>query len=396
MAAYRPDLPENRGIKRPYLNLPDTLEGEQSFCITIPAGLSNKLALIDLLGMATWWYNWQRSPGTDAKQTADAWRDKLNLPELEECMSCCPEPTNRRYNEDGILEVSYDGGDTWTPAPELDDRFSGTIAPPLSGTDGSEKACIAAASAEEYVKQNLIESLETGATFAEINTVGVAIVALLGVTGIGLLIAGLAAAIFVAGVAAVQAAFTAEVWTDFRCLMYCRIEADGSFTVAGWQGVKNDILTHFTGIVSAVLYNWVNSVGVVGLTNAARSGFAASADCSACDECLDSECGDPETVTIGTVTDSFIDGDGYHTLLVDSAPFMSENTVAIGTYGEGAPPGKCCRIHDFVINTGDYPFNIATTKCDGTVNDPGDAAGYNTAAVSWNSHTPFSITIRYF
>jgi len=57
-------------------------------------------------------------------------------------MSCCPEPTNRRYNADGQLEVSYDDGATWTTDHSLDDRYSGTIAPPLEGEDGAEKGAL--------------------------------------------------------------------------------------------------------------------------------------------------------------------------------------------------------------------------------------------------------------
>lgn len=286
MMPHTRDMRKNPGIKRSYLPLPDQLTGKQSYCITIPDGLDNKRVLVDLLTMATYWFNWERSDGTEGKQTADAWRDALKLPELNMC--CCPEPTNRRYNEDGELEVSYDGGLTWSLAPDADDRFSGIVAPPISGADGSEKACAAAASAEEYVKLNFIEDLDEGDTYSEIFAAGVAIVGALGVTGIGILIAAAAAAIFVAGVAAVQSAFTTEVWTDFRCILYCRISDDGSFTKGAWEGVKSDVLSKFTGVVSAVLYNWVNSVGPVGLTNAARSGFVATADCDSCecDDCV--------------------------------------------------------------------------------------------------------------
>jgi len=215
-------------------------------------------------------------------------------------MGCCPEPTNRRYNENGELEVSYDNGGTWTVDPALDDRFSGVVAPDLPGEDGSEKACIGATAGQEYVKQNLIDSLQVGATFADLNAVAVALAAVLGVTGVGILIAAFAAAVFVAGVSAVQAAFTSGVWADLKCILYCNIEPDASYTEEGWQGVKADILSTYTGIVSAVLYNWVNSVGAVGLTNAARSGFAVDGDCGdcACENCSNL---DAWSVVFGTI-----------------------------------------------------------------------------------------------
>lgn len=376
------DTRKNPGIKRSFLPLPESLEGTQSYCITIPDGLDNKKVLIDLLVMATWWFNWERSEGTLGKQAADAWRDTLNLPELEMC--CCPEPTNRRYDEDGNLEVSYDGGVTWSPAPQLDDRFSGIVAPAIPGEDGSEKRCAAAASAEEYVKQNFIEELNEGSAYADVYAAAVAIIALLGVTGIGLLIAAAAAAIFLAGVTVIQAAFTTEVWFDFRCILYCRIEDDGSFTVAGWEGVKSDILLQFTGAVSAVLYNWVNSVGPVGLTNSARSGFVVAADCSACDEC-NNNCAEKyqiynNDVFYGTIIEygeNFIicetGGTGYMTLeAIDPSDCCYVNSIEMlsGTGGgsafrvcgdESPPPwvtatpiGQCANIIEVQFITG-YP-----------------------------------------
>lgn len=341
------DTRKHPGIKRSFLPLPANLEGTQSYCITIPDGLDNKKVLIDLLVMATYWFNWDRSEGTLGKQTADAWRDTLNLPELQMC--CCPEPTNRRYNEDGQLEVSYDGGVTWTLAPQLDDRFSGIVAPPISGADGAEKRCAAAASAEEYVKQNFIEELNEGSAYADIYAAAVAVIALLGVTGIGLLIAAAAAAIFLAGVTAIQAAFTTEVWVDFRCILYCHISEDGSFTPATWEQVKSDILLQFTGAVSAVLYNWVNSVGPVGLTNAARSGFVVSADCSAC-ECPN--CSDNAYAGIDVT-------DFDHGSIVSRNP---DGTITCELQPSGAAAGylilrfdtlgDCCYINSFTQDSG--------------------------------------------
>ena len=360
------DMRKNPGIKRSFLPLPDTLTGTQSYCITIPDGLDNKKVLLDLLTIATYWFNWERSEGTLGKQAADAWRDTLNLPELNMC--CCPEPTNRRYDSDGNLEVSYDGGATWVDAPQLDDRMSGTVSPPLPGADGTDKACAGAASAEEYVKLNFIEELTEGDSYAQIYAAAVAIIAVLGVTGIGILIAAAAAAIFIAGIAAVQSAFTTEVWTDFRCILFCHIEDDASFTVSGWESVKADVLTTFTGVVSAVLYNWVNSVGPVGLTNAARSGFVASADCTGC-ECEDTWCylfdfdtsdGDWTVVTDGGYNNGVYTGapgwDDTDHLNTVSSPDIADRAVYIEIPLPARTITKITMVYDFTggtyVNTG--------------------------------------------
>lgn len=352
------DPRKNPGIKRAYLSVPPTLDGEQSYCITIPGGQANKQALIDLLTIATRWYSWERTDGNEAKDTADAWRDTLNLPELNMC--CCPEPTNQRYNEDGELEVSYDGGVTWQPAPQLDPRVSGIVAPPIMGEDGEGKRCAAAASAEEYVKQNLIEDLTEGDTYAEVYAACIAIVAALGVTGIGVLIAAAAAAIFVAGVAAVEAAFTTEVWVEFRCILYCHMKNDGSFDAAGWEGVKADILSEYTGVVSAILYNWVNSVGIVGLTNSARSGFVATADCDCgCDDACVSEA----WIQCGTVVDV---GDGWIEIQADVAPYGSgAYAIMYGSTGSPDWSDYCCMLCDIEILSGTQN-GAAYRLCDGT------------------------------
>ena len=271
-------------------------------------------------------------------------------------MGCCPQPTNRRYNSAGELEVSYDGGLTWDTDSTLDDRFSGTISPPITGADGSAKACAAAASAEEFVKQNLIDSLEEGSTYADLSGVSVALIALLGVTGIGLLIAGFVAAIFVAGVTATQAAFTSEVWVDFRCILNCRIKPDGSFDMTGWQGVKSDILSQFTGVVSAVLYNWVNSVGVVGLTNAARSGFVATADCDDC-ECTPL-CQDAGLWIYGNVVSVTDEGD---TLLYELS--STDNSGTQNVQWRSPDAEGCCCIVDWLIHDATGAPGYWTSVC---------------------------------
>jgi hypothetical protein len=275
--------------RRPPWNIPAIIDPPNRRCIQmmIPDDPEHIAIFWGVVRSLSDWQRWERESTKSGTLVAQVWRDVVYSIDWSK-MSCCPEPTNQRYNSDGILEVSYDGGITYDPAPALDDRFSGAIQPPILGEDGSEKACAAAASAEEFVKLNLIEELTEGESYAQISAAMVALIAALGVTGIGLLVGAAAAAIFAAGVSAVQAAFTTEVWTDFRCILYCRILPDGSFDEAGWQLVKQEIVNHYDGVVEVILWNWVNAVGVVGLTNAARSGFVATADCTSC------ECGDIE------------------------------------------------------------------------------------------------------
>lgn len=260
--------------------------------IAIFAGLTRQL--LD-------WQRWERDPLKRGTQVAQVWREVWNSVDWtgEDCMGCCPEPTNTRYNSEGVYEESFDNGITWNPAPANDSRMSGTIAPPLAGVDGETKRCEGAASAQEYVRIAFIEDLTVGATIADLGAAGVAIAAALGVTGVGILFAAAAAAIFIAGVSFVQAAFTSGIWEQYKCILYCRMLPDASFDEAGWQAVKADIADTFTGVVETVLYNWVNTVGSVGLTNSARGGYAATADCSGCTDCP--SCTAEDMILIGTL-----------------------------------------------------------------------------------------------
>lgn len=351
--------------RRPNFRLPSVINPEGRRCIQIQvpdhpdhieifAGLTRQL--LD-------WQRWERDPLKQGTLVAQVWREVWNNIDWtgEDCMGCCPEPTNRRYNSEGELEESFDGGITWVPAPTNDSRFSGTVAPPLAGSDGSEKRCIGATSVQEYVKVTFIDELATGAGYADLYAAAVAVVAALGVTGVGILIAAAVAAIFILGVSATQAAFTSEVWTEFKCILYCHIRPDASFTKAGWEGVKQDILASFGGIVSAVLYNWVNTIGVVGLTNSARSGFAAEGDCSMCG-CSDA-CVSADFIQVGTLVDI---GDGWIEIQADTAPYGSAPYMI--SYGSAAPyPNEdfCCQLCEIEIISGTQN-GAAYRLCNGT------------------------------
>lgn len=134
--AHPSDKRKNPGIKRSFLALPESLIGTQSYCVTIPEGIENLRALIDLLTLATQWFNWERSDGTEAKQTADAWRDALQLPFLQPGCDNMALPEFRLTVECG-LEYSFDGV-LWTPVQgwlaNAANCFTGT--PGADGADG--------------------------------------------------------------------------------------------------------------------------------------------------------------------------------------------------------------------------------------------------------------------
>jgi len=219
---------------------------------------------------------------------------------------CCPDDgTLSRYTEDGVFQTSDDGGLTWHDNPGADPRNNTTQAPPLDGEDGDDKKCIAATAGADFAKSQLIDSLTTGMSYAEINAALVGVVLILGVTGVGILITAIASLIFIAGVAVVQAAFTTEVWDRLKCNFYCNMSDDASFTPAQWIAVLTQLNTDETGIVNAILHQWIVSMGNIGLTNLVRSHFADEGDCSDCD-CNPGWCYEIDfTVTDGDFTAVF-------------------------------------------------------------------------------------------
>ena len=346
--------------RRPPFKIPSVINPENRRCITfwIPDDNEHVEIFAGLTRQLLDWQRWERDTLKRGTQVAQVWREVWNSVDWsgEDCMGCCPEPTNTRYNSEGVYEESFDGGITWLPAPAHDRRYSGTIAPPLAGEDGQEKRCVAAQSAADFLKTAFIDDLSTGASYADLNAAAVAIVAALGVTGIGILIAAAAAAIFILGVSATQAAFTTEVWNDFKCILYCNMNPDASFDEAGWAGVKSDILDTFTGVVSAVLYNWANAAGIVGLTNAARSGFATEGDCSTCG--CPSTCVDPSFVILGNI----IAQDDF-SITIESVPATRNSITADWIVYGSADDTFCCLLcdqsYEGFVSSGGW------TNCDG-------------------------------
>lgn len=250
---------------------------------------------------------------------------------------CCGDGQQHRFTEEGVYQTSDDGGETWYDDPSGDPRTNATYYPPLAGADGSEKACEGAANAQEFFKQNLIDELTTGQAYAEIYAVLVGIVAIAGVTGIGIVIAILAAAIFVAGITVVQAAFTSDVWQDFKCILLCHISNDATYTEDQWNAVKSDIGSTFTGIVEVILFQWVNALGYIGLSNAARSNMALGADCSDCN-CENCSNLIHWEVVYGTIIEQT---PGY--LKLSSGVAGPNQAIRLANYTSGELP-ECCAV----------------------------------------------------
>jgi len=274
----KPNSKQNyRALLLDYDALLAASEQECSYCLT-EREVQIILAFVDYVAWKTRYIDTQTPID---QELISKWSSDLGRKMMSGC--CGDDGTLHRVTEGGVWQTSTDGGTTWYDDPASDPRNNVNVFPPLEGPDGDDKRCEAATNAMEFFKQNLIDELASGLAYAEIYSTIVGILAVAGVTGIGIIIAIAAAAIFVAGVLVVQAAFTSEVWHDFKCILYCRISPDASFTADAWNAVKSEITSKFTGVVQVVLFQWTNSLGAIGLTNTARSHFGIGGDCSDCD-----------------------------------------------------------------------------------------------------------------
>lgn len=218
-------------------------------------------------------------------------------------MTECCEPALKQYRidpETGELQQSLDGGETWENVPGS--IYSAAIEPrPLSGEDGNNKKCEAANNAVDAlkdVKTGIASKLELTYTFYDfLIAILVEIVALVlaGITGgtlVGLVvplipkIIELGRGIFGLTTADYNAMFTEEVWTTARCIMYCRIGANGKFDAAGWNLVKADLedqLGSGATQAGANLAAMVDVWALKGLNHAAAIGAGTSGNCDDCD-----------------------------------------------------------------------------------------------------------------
>jgi len=230
------------------------------------------------------------------QQSIDAGLTWTEAFRMDNC--CCDDGSdNITRIVDGIIEESPDGGETWTPIDD-DPRFIGILLPPREGANAK---CDAAQSTIDMIQAHfdqLIADVNLGASVTAIIAAVIALLAI--VVSLGTLtplILPLASAIFWAGGAAIESALTASVYDRLLCLIYCNSEDDGSYTQAGWQNLRADIVgaSEITGLAEQLIKDYITLLGSVGLSNAASYNPTAVGDCSECD-CGCSEGCSPVTV----------------------------------------------------------------------------------------------------
>lgn len=240
--------------------------------------------IIEPLGWKTRW--WSETDVPISQDEIEQFRDDIIARLM---MSCCGDenPVLFRYTVDGVLQKSIDGGATWENAPENDPRNNSTQFPPISGSDGDDKKCIAATGMAELIKEQIGNQLTDDMsryTLGQLITDWVKTM-LQTSNPFQALLTTVTNQIFALVIAVLRPALTDAVYETLKCIFYCNMADDASFDDTQWEQVRSDITDMIGGIAGVFLEHLVYLLGVVGLTNLARSGGATSGDCSTCGDC---------------------------------------------------------------------------------------------------------------
>lgn len=270
-------------------------EGSACYC------LSNKSAqmLLTISQMLAWATRWEGNEffTDEQREQIFQWANDCEAELMNGCCGNTGQTIRIRVNNDVRVEVSTDGGVTWSQDDNYDPRSTGTVYAPITGGTIDENACMAAANVianlQELINDDFVGILTSVIGLAGISASLAPIVAAwMGVPVAG---QGVATAVFIAGLvgagaaegaAAITDAFDTEFYDWFLCEYYCSV-GNGEVT---WTDVDNliaaineeypdggDDLT-----LRVVGFGVLKALGPVGLTNMARLG-ASAGDCSLCD-----------------------------------------------------------------------------------------------------------------
>ena len=267
-------------------------------------------------------------------------------------MYCCEErPTEKRIDPDtGDMQISTDGGVTWTPDPESP-KYAVIQQPPPIPAGYVDSKCDAATNALQHIQDIISETSSNIATagsiyeFAVIVCTALLTAALVFITGgtasplvlsiVGIIWGG-GSAVFAAGQAAFDDYWTSDNLDIVLCALYDNIGEDGAFTEDQYQGWRSQVKFELPSSPARdLVMTAINALGAAGLSNMASYGGASESDCS---DCLNF-CGSNWVASDGTIINV---GDGYIDV---QAGFNSGNNRWMATiHSPGLNSENCCTV----------------------------------------------------
>jgi len=292
-------------VRNPFPIISRRPDDDPKICIEI-----NRSWLPALLGMVQpfrYPEYWLGTLAENKQARADVLKLLDILSEAGECdmtNNCCVNVTVILHRIDPItlqLQISIDGGATWTPDPESE-LNTAIQQPPLVTVGGGDK-CDAASNGKQHIEDIIAgssENLGTAQTVLDL-AIGVASIALgvmiffiLGpevapitveiITTAAGIIWGAAKAALELGKTGFDSYWTTDERDKILCALYCTIGEDGAFTdsqfaqfISKWKSLRTPSLAF--DLVEKTVYVG----GAIGLTNMCSYGDGAISDCNDCD-----------------------------------------------------------------------------------------------------------------
>lgn len=303
--------------------LPAVIEPETGVCfqIIVPNDEMYLAAFRGQLWELTRWYNWQRDPEHKAILVADVWkgiyetvragdncevgmfdiRQKPDAPCIIQKqpygdtwldavnMQLCP-PQVRVNN--GVVQWFNPNTGLWENVETGDERSNGSAPIPWpSPPVGEDGACLTAENITAYY-QSVLTSVRGDVVLGK----SVTIIATLVTSALSLFIPpmlygtlalGLASAALTLGEVGLTIMLQEEHLENFKCVIYCNVESDGSVTATSFTNIRAGMATWASGLELLIIEQYLDSLGSVGLQ---RQGNALGITTGHCDDCGCSEC----------------------------------------------------------------------------------------------------------
>jgi len=174
----------------------------------------------------------------------------------------------QRYNPDcDCIEVTVNGGVTWTEDPSADPRTN--IVYLLPPNEAPDPKCASAAGMVAYVRQSVDTAIDAATVIGLANGIFAIIVAFLPITILAAVVIAVAEYLVGLVAAALIAAFTEQTYEPLLCIFLEHVEADGTITEAGFTAAQAQIASEIGDIVvDGVISALYSSTGFVGWSNA--------------------------------------------------------------------------------------------------------------------------------
>lgn len=298
--------------------LPLVIEPEDGICfqIVVPNDVFHLAAFKGAIWELTRWYNWARDPDHLAIQVADVWkgiyeavhsgdncemgtfdiRQKPDAPCIIQKLpygdtwvdsvniQLCP-PQVRVNN--GVVQWFNPDTGLWENVEAGDERSNGTAPVPWpSPPVGETGNCLAAENIAAYY-QSVLTSIRADVVLGKSVTIIAA-----GVTSVlslfippmlfGTIALSLSAAALTLGEVGLGIMLQEEHIDNFKCVVYCHAETDGSITTSAFDAIRTGMGEWASGLELSIIQYYLDSLGSVGLQ---RQGAALGITTGHCDDC---------------------------------------------------------------------------------------------------------------